>query len=103
MRLVGTGQQSDQERAATVYHLSHVRGDIRALGYADGMAWALVWVKQEIDRIDSRRPNPAHRHKVAEHERRLHPLRDLERRMRAAYDEASTAFDQSTKQSDRKP
>jgi hypothetical protein len=98
-RLTGTGQQSDAERNAVVYHLSCSRGDLRTLGYADGMAWALMWVKQEIDRIiDQSRPNPAHRHKVAEHERRLAPLRELERRTRAAYDEASAAFDQSTKQ-----
>ena len=95
-RLTGTGQQSDAERNAAVYHLARSQGDLRTLGYADGMAWALVWVKQEITRVDERRPNPAHRHKVREHERRLIPLRDLERRMQAAYTEASEAFDQST-------
>lgn len=67
--------------------------DLRTLGYADGMAWALVWVRGEIRRIDGRRPNPRHRHKTAQHERRLVPLHDLEHRMKAAYDEAIEAFD----------
>lgn len=84
-----------------VVHITRSQGDLRTLGYADGMAWALVWVQQEIRRIEDFPPNPAHRRKVAEHRRRLAPLRELERRMRGAYDEASAAFDQTCRQMSR--
>lgn len=68
--------------------------DLRTLGYVDGMAWSLVWVQQEIRRINERPIHPLHVRKMKERERRLRPLQDLERRMRAAHDEAAAAFDQ---------
>ena len=57
-------------------------GDLRMLGSRDGFAHALIRVRQEIAHIAgpySPRIDPRHVRKLAERERRLRPLRDLEK------------------------
>ena len=57
-------------------------GDLRMLGACDGFAHALIRVRQEIAPIDgqySPRIDPRHVRKLADKQRRLRPLRELEK------------------------
>jgi hypothetical protein len=70
-------------------------GDSRMLGACDGMASALIWVRQHINAIDgpyARRIEPRHRRKRAARDAVLRPLKELEARLLEAHGKTLDAY-----------
>jgi hypothetical protein len=61
------------------------------LGYADAMAWVRVWIKQERDQLRNMPIHPRHTRRLKARDLRLMQLDVIDRRVKAAYEEASEA------------
>lgn len=70
-------------------------GDLRMLGAGDGLAHALVWVRQHIGAINYHPINPRHSRKVKAREAILRPLRELENRIAQSHSQTKAAYQQS--------
>lgn len=70
-------------------------GDLRMLGARDGLAHALIWVRQHIGIIDgpySPRIHPRHTKKRAARDAILRPLKELEQRIAKSHAETQEAY-----------
>lgn len=73
-------------------------GDLRMLGARDGLSHALIWIRDQIARIDGHhalRIGPRHIRKRAARNAVLLPLRELEARIAKSLAEMQTAYDKS--------
>lgn len=78
-------------------------GDLRMLGTRDGLAHALIWVRDHIERINGRyapRIDPRHVRKLAAREAVLRPLKELEARIAKSHAETQEAYRLSTQATD---
>lgn len=66
-------------------------------GYADAMAWVLVWIKQERDHLNSRPIHPRHTRRRAMIDTKLTALAAIRVRVEAAHKEANEALDKNRK------
>ncbi len=70
-------------------------GNLRMLGACDGYAHALIRVRQEIAPIDGQYSpgiHPRHVRKLADKQRRLRPLRELEKWLTEQHAETQKAY-----------
>lgn len=65
----------------------------RTIGYEDAMAWVMVWIKMERDRLHSLSIHPRHVRKRQYVEGKLTTLRTIEMRVEAAMKEARSALE----------
>lgn len=70
--------------------------DIRTLGYADGMAWAIVYIDSEIRHLEQNRPAPHHNRKNSEWMTKWNLLHRIRKRCDDARKDAHQAFDNAT-------
>lgn len=73
-------------------------GDMRMLGVRDGLAHSLIWVRNEIARIDGRYAPTIHPRHVRLRKRRdeiLRPLQELERRIASSHADVVKAYEAS--------
>ncbi len=73
-------------------------GDLRMLGARDGLAHALIWVRQHIGSIDGSyapRIHPRHIRKLAARDAILRPLKELEARIAKSHAETMAAYERS--------
>lgn len=73
-------------------------GDLRMLGARDGLAHALIWVREHIRRIDglyAPRIEPRHTRKRSSRDAVLRPLKELEAMLAKGHSETQAAYDKS--------
>lgn len=71
-------------------------GDLRMLGARDGLAHALIWVRESIGRIDglyAPRIHPLHIKKRAARDAILRPLKELEARIADSHTRTQAAYE----------